>query len=124
MPAVGRSTSGGSASGRCSTRSTRRTRGSSRHGSRTTRRCGSRSLWTKAREEKWRADLEKRSEGADKLHTYPAWKNTASRPSNVMIWRPEHLGLFLDHAVDDRLYALFCVTAFRGLRRGETVGLK
>lgn len=64
------------------------------------------------------------SEGADKLHTYPAWKNTASRPSNVMIWRPEHLGLFLDHAVDDRLYALFCVTAFRGLRRGETVGLK
>lgn len=63
-------------------------------------------LWTKAREEKWRADLEKRSEGADKLHAYLAWKNTASRPSNVMIWRPEHLGLFLDHAVDDRLYAL------------------
>ena len=41
-----------------------------------------------------------------------------------MIWRPEHLGLFLDHEVDDRLYALFCVTACRGLRRGETVGLK
>jgi integrase len=81
-------------------------------------------LWTKAREERWRADLEKRCEGLDKPRQFLAWKNTAARPSNVMIWRPEHLGLFLDHAVDDRLYAIFCVIAYCGLRRGEAVGLK
>ncbi|MCJ0871191.1 site-specific integrase [Streptomyces sp. AP-93] len=39
-----------------------------------------------------------------------------------MVWTPEHTGLFLDHIAEDRLYALFHLIAFRGLRRGEACG--
>ncbi|MFE5855015.1 hypothetical protein ACFQ61_17635 [Streptomyces sp. NPDC056500] len=39
-----------------------------------------------------------------------------------MVWTPTQVGAFLDHAESDRLYALFHLIAFRGLRRGETVG--
>lgn len=35
-----------------------------------------------------------------------------------------HTGLFLDHVAEDRLYALFHLIAFRGLRRGEACGQK
>ncbi|MFJ4908818.1 tyrosine recombinase XerC [Streptomyces sp. NPDC093249] len=52
------------------------------------------------------------------------WQRTGERPSPVMVWTPEHTGLFLDHAADDRLYALFHLVAFRGLRRGEACGQK
>jgi integrase len=41
-----------------------------------------------------------------------------------MVWRPDQLGQFLDHAHDDRLYALWHLYAFRGLRRGEAAGLE
>jgi integrase len=41
-----------------------------------------------------------------------------------MVWRPDQLGQFLDHANDDRLYALWHLYAFRGLRRGEAAGLE
>ncbi|MGW5429276.1 site-specific integrase [Streptomyces sp. NPDC004059] len=44
--------------------------------------------------------------------------------SPVMVWTPEHTGLFLDHVAEDRLYALFHLIAFRGLRRGEACGQK
>ncbi|MCE7009271.1 site-specific integrase [Kibdelosporangium philippinense] len=37
---------------------------------------------------------------------------------------PEQAGEFLDHKVDDRLYALYHLVAFRGLRRGEACGLR
>ncbi|NEY34908.1 tyrosine-type recombinase/integrase [Streptomyces sp. PRKS01-65] len=50
------------------------------------------------------------------------WKRTGEKPSPVMVWTPEHTGRFLDHAADDRLYALFHLIAFRGLRRGEECG--
>jgi integrase len=40
-----------------------------------------------------------------------------------MVWTLTQLGAFLDAAEEDRLYALFHVIAFRGLRRGEAVGL-
>ncbi len=50
------------------------------------------------------------------------WQKTGQKPSPVMVWTPEQLGTFLDHAEDDRLYALFHLIAFRGLRRGEAVG--
>ncbi|MGA5067353.1 hypothetical protein ACPB9E_26875 [Streptomyces exfoliatus] len=36
-----------------------------------------------------------------------------------MVWTPEHTGLFLDHAADDRLYALFHLVAFRGEACGQ-----
>ncbi|MFJ2268609.1 tyrosine recombinase XerC [Streptomyces sp. NPDC087849] len=50
------------------------------------------------------------------------WKRTGEKPSPVMVWTPEHTGLFLDHVAGDRLYALFHLVAFRGLRRGEACG--
>ncbi|MGW0667841.1 site-specific integrase [Streptomyces sp. NPDC002746] len=50
------------------------------------------------------------------------WKRTGEKPSPVMVWTPEHTGLFLDHVAEDRLYALFHLVAFRGLRRGEACG--
>ncbi|MDX3402971.1 site-specific integrase [Streptomyces sp. ME01-18h] len=52
------------------------------------------------------------------------WKRTGEKPSSVMVWTPEHTGLFLDHVAEDRLYALFHLIAFRGLRRGEACGQK
>ena len=45
------------------------------------------------------------------------------RPSPVMVWLPSHTGRFLDFIEDERLYALFCLTAYCGLRRDEVVGL-
>jgi integrase len=46
------------------------------------------------------------------------------RPSPVMVWTPVQLGQFLDFIADHRLYGLFHVIAFRGLRRGEACGLR
>jgi integrase len=50
------------------------------------------------------------------------WQRTGEKPSPVMVWTPEQTGRFLDQAVDDRLYTLFHLIAFRGLRRGEACG--
>ncbi|MFL4494709.1 tyrosine-type recombinase/integrase [Streptomyces sp. VTCC 41912] len=50
------------------------------------------------------------------------WKRTGEKPSPVMVWTPEHTGLFLDHVAEDRLYALWHLIVFRGLRRGEACG--
>ncbi len=44
------------------------------------------------------------------------------RPSPVMVWTAEQTGQFLDSIVDDRLYALYHLVAYRGLRRGEACG--
>ncbi|MHB9753207.1 site-specific integrase [Streptomyces sp. BYX5S] len=52
------------------------------------------------------------------------WRRTGEKPSPVMVWTPVHTGTFLDHVAEDRLYALFHLIAFRGLRRGETCGQK
>jgi len=51
------------------------------------------------------------------------WRATGRRPSRVMVWTPEQAGAFLDAATGDRLYALFHLVAYRGLRRGEVLGL-
>ncbi|MFF2523858.1 site-specific integrase [Streptomyces liangshanensis] len=50
------------------------------------------------------------------------WERTGEKSSPVMVWTPEHTGIFLDHVAEDRLYALFHLIAFRGLRRGEARG--
>ncbi|AIA05223.1 site-specific integrase [Streptomyces noursei] len=50
------------------------------------------------------------------------WQRTGEKPSPVMVWKPEHTGLFLDRVSEDRLYALWHLIAFRGLRRGEACG--
>ena len=51
------------------------------------------------------------------------WRRTGERPK-VAVWTPVQTGGFLDHARDDRLYPLFHLVVFRGLRRGEAVGLR
>lgn len=43
---------------------------------------------------------------------------------SAAVWTAELTGAFLDHAAGDRLYALYHLIAFRGLRRGEAVGLR
>lgn len=78
-------------------------------------------VWTVEREARWR--------GAVAAHiaagkTPPEARAPAPRPSPVMVWRPDHLGAFLDVAAGDRLYALFHLIAYRGLRRGEAAGLE
>jgi integrase len=44
-------------------------------------------------------------------------------PSKVMVWTPGQTGVFLDRADRHRLYALYHLAAFHGLRRGELCGL-
>jgi integrase len=51
-----------------------------------------------------------------------AWRATGRRPK-VAVWTAQQTATFLDQAADDRLYALYHLIAFRGLRRGEAVGL-
>ncbi|WP_433546817.1 site-specific integrase [Streptomyces sp. CA-294286] len=50
------------------------------------------------------------------------WKRTGEKPSPVMVWTPEQTGQFLDRAAKHRLYALYHLITFRGLRRGEGCG--
>ncbi|MFD3452754.1 tyrosine-type recombinase/integrase [Streptomyces sp. NPDC058691] len=52
-----------------------------------------------------------------------AWRQTGERPGKVMVWMPEQTGEFLDAVADHRLYPMFHLMVFRGLRRGEAVGL-
>ena len=51
------------------------------------------------------------------------WLAKGHVPGPVMVWTPKQTGAFLDFAADERLYALYDLTAFRGLRRAETAGL-
>jgi len=51
------------------------------------------------------------------------WVRTGIRPA-VGVWTAEQTGHFLDTASTDRLYPLFHLVAYRGLRRGEAVGLR
>ncbi|PJN22394.1 tyrosine recombinase XerC [Kitasatospora sp. CB02891] len=50
------------------------------------------------------------------------WKKTGEKPSPVMVWTLPQLGEFLDAAEEHRLYPIYHLIAFRGLRRGEAVG--
>jgi integrase len=60
-------------------------------------------LWTAARVERWR--------------------ETGEIPAPVMVWSREHCGAFLDSIDGERLYALFELAAYTGLRRSELAGL-
>ncbi len=51
------------------------------------------------------------------------WEQTGTVPAAVMVWSPAQCGAFLDVVEHDRLYALWHLAAFWGLRRGELVGL-
>jgi integrase len=50
------------------------------------------------------------------------WEQTGEKPSPVMLWTPQQTGAFLDFVAEDRLYAMWHLIAFRGLRRGEACG--
>jgi integrase len=41
-----------------------------------------------------------------------------------MVWTPDQTGQFLAHVAHDRLYAMWHVFIYRGLRRGEACGLR
>jgi len=66
-------------------------------------------LWTAARTERWRqtGEVPSRRDGG----------------RIVMTWTPEQCGQFLDTVEGERLYPLFHVAAYYGLRRGELIGL-
>lgn len=53
------------------------------------------------------------------------WRQTGKRPGPVMVWMPEHTGLFLDYVDEhDPEYApMWRLMVLRGPRRGETAGL-
>ncbi len=88
-------------------------------------------VWTKARVQVFEAAFDERltaersAEIRPKkpLERFKVWLATP-RPSPVMVWTPAQLGDFLDHAAADRLYALYHLIAFRGLRRGEACGAR
>lgn len=52
------------------------------------------------------------------------WKRTGRKPSSVMVWTPAQAAAFLEAARGDRLYLLFHLIAYTGLRRGEALALR
>jgi integrase len=78
-------------------------------------------VWTTERETRWREAVASRvAEGK----TLTEARDLTAQPSPVMVWRPDHLGTFLDTAAGHPLYALYHLIAYRGLRRGESAGLE
>ncbi|MEU6036914.1 site-specific integrase [Actinomadura sp. NPDC047616] len=51
------------------------------------------------------------------------WERTGKIPAKVMVWTAAQCGAFLDFAEGDRLYPLWHLAAYWGMRRGELVGL-
>ncbi|MWA05825.1 tyrosine-type recombinase/integrase [Actinomadura sp. LD22] len=51
------------------------------------------------------------------------WEKTGNVPARVMVWTAAQCGAFLDFAEADRLYPLWHLDAYWGMRRGELVGL-
>ena len=85
--------------------------------------------WTPQRETAFRAGFDKRMRAASAgrdlttVEKQRLWAAQDLRPCKVMVWLPEHTGRFLDSISGERLYALFCLTAYCGLRRDEVIGL-
>lgn len=52
------------------------------------------------------------------------WRATGEAPSPVMVWTAEQTAIFLEHAAEHPLFALYHLIAFTGLRRGEACGLR
>ncbi|MEU6811043.1 hypothetical protein ABZ920_19050 [Streptomyces sp. NPDC046831] len=50
------------------------------------------------------------------------WEHTGEKPSPVMVWTPEQTDASLDFVADERLYAMWHLIAFRGLRRARRAG--
>jgi len=87
-------------------------------------------VWTDARVQAWdkgyqrrRAEARARA-GRRPINVFRIWRDPQFRPSRVMVYTPQQTGVFLDRAVRHRLYALYHLVAFRGLRRGEACGVR
>ncbi len=52
------------------------------------------------------------------------WQKTGKIPGKVMVWTATQCGAFLDFAEHDRLYGLWHLASYWGMRRGELVGLE
>ncbi len=96
-------------------------------------------VWSVERVTAWKANRARRAEAvaeladartlsdqyrADLLRREIEHLDATERPSPVMVWTAEQTGTFLDHAHDERLYALYHLIALRGLRRGEACGVR
>jgi integrase len=89
--------------------------------------------WTDGHEAAFRAALERRTAEVSEIlareltvaERQRLWAQPTLRPSAVMVWMPAHTGAFLDFIEqgDERLFALFCLVAYCGLRRDEVIGL-
>jgi integrase len=85
--------------------------------------------WTPQREAAFSAALRKRMrvESSERdlstAEKQAIWAARDLRPCPVMVWLPVHTGCFLDAIASERLFALFCVAAYCGLRRDELIGL-
>lgn len=85
--------------------------------------------WTPQRESAFRAALDKhmRSAAAERdlttVEKQKLWAAQDLRPCKVMVWLPSHIGQFLDFIAEERLFALFALTAYCGLRRDEVIGI-
>ena len=85
--------------------------------------------WTPQRVAAFRAAMAKRISAASKTGAPAAderqviWHDPALRPAPVMVWMPAQTGAFLDAIEGERLFALFCLVAYCGLRRDEAIGL-
>lgn len=97
-------------------------------------------VWTQARIEEWRrahaqyveemearkrrlAEAEPHKRHGTRINRLDAYIG-APRPSRVMVWTPELTAQFLRRAKSHRLYGLYYLITFRGLRRGEACGLR
>lgn len=69
------------------------------------------------------AQLEPHKRIGDRINRLDAYIG-APRPSKVMVWTPALTKQFLQRARGHRLYAQFHLIACRGLRRGESCGLR
>jgi integrase len=91
--------------------------------------------WTPQREERFRAELDKRIRAAEvakpdghvltTVERQDLWDSPGMRPAPSMVWMPGHAGAFLDYLEEsgERLAVLFAVTMFCGFRRDEVLGL-
>jgi integrase len=86
-------------------------------------------VWTDERVRAWQRDFDARLADArarangHRVSPLDIWVSTP-RPSPVMVWTPAQTRVFLTRARRHRLYALYHLIAFRGLRRGEGCGLR
>jgi integrase len=87
--------------------------------------------WTDARVLQFEAELTTRLAAArerakgQRISAFKVWCKPELRPSPVMVWTPAQVERFLLHVTPEHpRYAMYHVIAFRGLRRGEAVGMR